>query len=301
MELKYKSIFKDELKDFIYYEKMNIKNPHIKETLDLDDYFINIIKENKTISENDYYGYINDFKKSKLNKSSRYNIIMKFAKYLIRLKYKSIFCETIRVVKNVKYNPVQYTDKELEKMIDIIDYKAKRKQIADCYPIIFRLYQSTGLRPSEPLKIKVRDINLKEKYIDIIDMKNYKSKRVYLSISMNNVLKKYMSKCDFLSDEQKIFPVNYNNTKRIFDLVLIDMGIVEKRRLHDLRHNFVIRVIDKLYYELKMDEDTILLYLKVYMGHSDKESSIYYTHMTEKIKKQIFKATNTSLYMREDN
>ena len=92
MEIKFKSVFKDDMSNMLLYEQaMNFKHSDKLDLYDLDNYFININKKIKGINEEDYYNYIYNYNNSNINTYKRYLIILKFCKYLIRFGNTDIF------------------------------------------------------------------------------------------------------------------------------------------------------------------------------------------------------------------
>ena len=76
MELKYKSIFKDDIHDMLLYEKaMNFKRGNKIALYDLDCYFSKINKRSKNITEDEFDFYIYKYNESTLNTYQKYLII----------------------------------------------------------------------------------------------------------------------------------------------------------------------------------------------------------------------------------
>ena len=290
MEVKYRSIFKNELKNFLLSEKISIKKTHQKDIKDLDNYFYKMNKKEKTITSNDYYNYINNYN-STINQKRRYGIILKFSKYLDNLNYESIFYENISLNEITNFKVTIYEDKDIKKILKRIDKRVSNKEIHPCYSVIFRLYISSGLRPSEPLKIRACDVNLDKNYIDIIESKGNKSRRIFLSNSMNEVLKKYINLIK-LTNGENIFPVKRGDVMKILEDALNICNIpYHTKRLHDFRHTFAVNALDKMLYKLHMTEETALEYLRIYMGHNNLEATEQYLHFTKKMKDEIRYAT----------
>ena len=288
MEIKYKSVFKNDIKDIILYEKaMNFKHSNKFYLYDLDNYFLSVNKKNKNITEEDFNNYIYNFKSSTINTHERYLIMLKFCKFLIRFGNTNIFYEEINFDNNSLFQPHIYTEEEMKKILLAID---KRKygnhKFSYEYPVLFRLLYSTGLRISEALNIKYNNIDLDDNSINIILSKENISRKIYFSKSMKKVIIKYFKIMNF-NDDDYIFTTTKQNALLVFKNIVKRMDIkTDSIRLHDLRHSFSVIAFDKLV-KKNIEPEEALLYLEKFMGHSNISSTEYYLHMTDKMKQEI--------------
>ena len=288
MELKYKSIFKDDIHNMLLYEKaMNFKKGNKIALYDLDSYFSKINKKNKNITEEEFNFYIYQYDKSNLNIYQRYLIILKFCKFLIRFGNTNMFYQEITFNNDSSFKPHIYTEKEMKRIFSKIDAKKYNNKIFSYeYPVLFRLLYSTGLRISEALNIKFKDIDLNTNSINIILSKENISRKIYFSDSMKKVLIKYFNLINFNNDEY-IFTTTKNNVLLVFKDIVKKLKIeTNSIRLHDLRHSFSTIAFDKMIKE-NIEPEEALLYLEKFMGHSNISSTEYYLHMTDDMKSEV--------------
>ena len=288
MEIKFKSVFKDDMSNMLLYEQaMNFKHSDKLDLYDLDNYFININKKIKGINEEDYYNYIYNYNNSNINTYKRYLIILKFCKYLIRFGNTDIFFEEIKFKDSITYQPYIYSKKEIKKIFKLIDTKTYNNSKFNFeYPVLYRLLYSTGLRISEALNIKFSDVDLSDNSINILLSKENISRKIYFSYSMKKVLKKYFELVN-LKNNDYLFTTSKENAQLTFKKIAKELNIeTNSIRQHDLRHTFAITSFDKLI-KMNIEPEEALLYLEKYMGHSNISSAEYYLHMTNNMKKQI--------------
>ncbi len=287
MEIKYKSIFKNEMNDYIAYEKsMNFKIISTKKLKNLDMYFVKIKKNDKTITEVDFKNYIYNYS-SNLNEYEKYSILLKFSKFLIRFGNTNVFFEEIKFDNLTFYEPYIYSDLEIKKILYIIDNQEyKNKYLKNSYPVIFRLLIATGMRISEILNLKYKDIDLDNDSIDINLSKEYISRRIYISKTMKKVIIKYLKIFNFKNND-KLFNTDEHSVLKVFKKVVNTLGIkASKIRLHDLRHTMATKAYINLINK-NIEPEEALLYLQIYMGHSDVPSTEYYLHMTDNMQNKI--------------
>mgnify|MGYP002860640110 FL=1 len=288
MEIKYKSVFKNSIKDLILYEKaMNFKHNDKLYLHDLDNYFLYINKKNKNITEEDFNNYIYNFEGSSIDTHKRYLIILKFCKFLIRFGNTNIFYEEINFDNNNSFQPHIYSEDEMKKILLVIDNRNYgNNNFSYEYPVLFRLLYSTGLRISEALNIKYNDIDLDDNSINITLSKENISRKIYFSNSMKKVIIKYFKVINF-NENDYIFTTTKANALLVFKNVVKKLDIKLSRiRLHDLRHSFSVTAFDKLI-KKNIEPEEALLYLEKFMGHSNISSTEYYLHMTDKMKQEI--------------
>ena len=291
MELKYKSIFKDDIHDMLLYEKaMNFKRGNKIALYDLDCYFSKINKRSKNITEDEFDFYIYKYNESTLNTYQKYLIILKFCKFLIRFGNTNVFYREITFNNDSSFNPHIYTEEEMKIILVKIDTKKYSNKVFSYeYPVLFRLLYSTGLRISEALNIKFKDIDLNNNSINIMLSKENISRKIYFSVSMKKVLIKYFNIINFDNDEY-IFTTTKENALSVFKNIVKRLNIeTNSIRLHDLRHSFSTIAFDKMI-KKNIEPEEVLIYLEKFMGHSTISSTEYYLHMTENMKSEV---TNT--------
>lgn len=152
---------------------------------------------------------------------------------------------------------------------------------------IITLFLSSGLRVSELINIKIKDIEFTRKSIKIFG-KGSKERIVYFSESCKNQLQEYLKQREnvtneylFLNNQKQKYTRNgiYHICKKAYKL----LNLEEKNfSTHTLRHT----AATILYMYVK--QDTLLL--KQFLGHSSIASTQIYTHIhNDKIKDAVEK------------
>ena len=163
-------------------------------------------------------------------------------------------------------------------------------------PAILRLLYGTGMRVSEALSIKNRDVHLDEHYIHLRKTKNGSERIVPVSESLEAVLIQYMGYRDRMpikgisSDDGLLFVksdgttlnqgVVYQNFRKILDMCGIPhFGNHHGPRVHDLRHTFAVHSLVQMG-RSGMDLYTCLPILSTALGHHSLTATEQYVRLT---------------------
>lgn len=156
-------------------------------------------------------------------------------------------------------------------------------------PQLYSTIHCCGLRPSEATNLLVEDVNLEHGWLDIRTTKTCRDRRLPMGESLLSQLREYDQLMRLrLPGRKYFFPTTREEHYRassvgiLFTRLLRENGIAQhsvgpKGRLYDLRHHFVFRNINRWIDEGK-DVDALLLYLKLYLGHSTIRDTEYYLH-----------------------
>lgn len=185
------------------------------------------------------------------------------------------------------------SDEELERLFEAADsIGSRRRQIFDhglMFPVILRLAYGCGLRLGEILALKESDVNLETGEIRVLNSKNGDSRVVYASESLAKVIADYMGRLHAYEGEGHLFrgadgrPYKKNAVERVMREARaaagLDGGGQQPLRLHDLRHNFAVRSMEKM-----LDDGTDLYanmeLLCLYMGHRGIAETEYYISLS---------------------
>lgn len=161
-------------------------------------------------------------------------------------------------------------------------------------PAIFRLMYCCGLRCKEARTLARQNVHLDQGYLDVLQSKGPKSRRVYISQELTEYLAGYDSRISRLfPDRTFFFP---NRKGRPYGACWLERNFLrfwytafpEKKdsgisiRAYDLRHHFVYANMNRWLREGK-DVNAMLPYLMRYMGHSDVKNTLYYLHLVPDI------------------
>lgn len=178
--------------------------------------------------------------------------------------------------------PYIFTDSEMDSVFwaaDHLPYVARCPYYHMVYPVLIRLLYSCGLRLSEALNLRIGDVDIELSTLYIDKSKKSKSRVVAMSISMCKVLQNYIVNRygDTGYPERFVFEApdggRYNRGSARSGIVRVfkDAGLpclVSSRhpRVHDLRHIFAVRSMEKMQKD-GMDLYCTLPLLSTYLGH----------------------------------
>lgn len=161
-------------------------------------------------------------------------------------------------------------------------------------PAIFRLIYCCGLRCKEARTLARENVHLDGGYLDILQSKGPKSRRVHISGELAEYLAAYDRRISRLfPDRVTFFP---NKEDHPYSASWLEQNFLrfwyaafpEKRgsgisiRAYDFRHHFVYANMNRWLKEGK-DVNAMLPYLMRYMGHSDVRNTLYYFHLVPDI------------------
>jgi len=184
------------------------------------------------------------------------------------------------------------SDNEIQtffKKCDSYVLKKKFSGRAYVFPALYRFLYCCGARCGEARKLKCKDVYLDKGYVDILQAKAHRDRRLFLSDELIDYLKCYenaISKC--FPSREYFFPGGHGgicSTTALsanFRNIWISAGLKRdgkvKARAYDFRHHFACANIMRWSMDGK-DVHAMLPYLMRYMGHSSLESTYYYIHL----------------------
>ncbi len=131
--------------------------------------------------------------------------------------------------------------------------------------VVFALH--TGMRKSEILDLKWRDVDLKRKVLTVVKSKNSSKRTLPLNETLFEELCK-VRQSKVMDFSGRVFPVSYNSLRHAFDKAVDEAGI-EDFRFHDLRHSFATRLV----------QNGVDLYkVKELLGHKTISMTMRYAH-----------------------
>jgi len=159
-------------------------------------------------------------------------------------------------------------------------------------PVLFRMFYCCGLRPGEPLRLKVSDVDLPSGVLIIRDSKYGNDRLAPMSEELAELCREY-AKAVPLSSEGYFFskpdgePISTMNIFSNFRRFLYRAGISyggkgNGPRLYDFRHTFAVHCL-KRFVESGKNMNSYHQLLKTYMGHSFFKYTSYYLRMTKEM------------------
>lgn len=251
------------------------------------------------------------------NRYNRVRALKVFSIFLNDLGIDSYVPETPRYVENL-FTPYIYSEAQLKAILQFVDNlivpsSTEKSSRTFVFPSLIRLLISTGVRVGEATNLKVDNINFNEKTIKIENSKNGKDRLLPITDSMCEVLAEQKrsrdlfcrngSKSKFLFVDIEGQQVDSQCLSYDFPKILDSAGLKFKGRsksprVHDFRHTFAVRALDKMVAS-GMDPNNMLPVLAAYLGHTTIESSQrylrlsayaypYFTDQLEELASQIF-------------
>ena len=141
---------------------------------------------------------------------------------------------------------------------------------------ILSLIYSAGLRISEAINMKIKDIDSERGLIYIKNAKGRKDRVVNLSPTLLILLRKYVKEYrprDYLFNGQGSEQYAAESIRNIFRKAVKKAGIKKPVRVHTLRHSFATHMLEK---------GVDIRYIQEILGHSDPKTTMIYTHVSER-------------------
>ena len=283
--------FIDELKYEKKYSDLTI-NGYLKDL----NIFLEYLNDNNIKSYNDieykdirlYISYLYDLKYANKTISRHISSLKSFFKYL---KKENIIvnnpCVLISNPKIQKRLPKFLNFDETEKLLNAFD---NNNYLGIRNNLILELLYSTGVRVSELVNIKIKDIDLIEKNIRILG-KGSKERIVYFGNVCLNKINKYLKVSYSLLNKDNIEylllsktgkKINDREIRKVIDDASKIIGLDIKISPHVLRHTFATHMLT---------DGADLRSVQELLGHENLSTTQIYTHLTnEKIRDEYLKA-----------
>jgi site-specific recombinase XerD len=212
--------------------------------------------------------------KQKANKSPQtINLALNSIKFLYYEVLKSKEKIDFKCAKRNKKLPVVLSKKEIENIISQISNKKHR--------ILISLGYAAGLRVSEVVNLKVKDIDLTEL---IIHIKNTKSKKDRFTIFPEKLKKDIQNltvgkdKNEFVFESNRGGKLTTTSLQKIFRQALKKSRIKKDATFHSLRHSFATHLLEN---------GTDVRYVQELLGHANIRTTQIYTQVTNPKLKNI--------------
>ena len=248
----------------------------------LGNNFTSIIKIDKTIV-NSYLKYLYERNLNKNSICRKLSSIRGLYNYLVMEEItKDNYFNSVSNPKKEMYLPKFLKESELNKIFDIC---SDNTAINQRDTLIIELLYATGLRVSELVNIKLKDINTSEKTIKVLG-KGSKERIVLYNNHTSSALKKYLNDgyYEFNKKNSGYLILNKNGDnlseryiRNIINNLVRKAGLNIKISPHTIRHTFATDMLE---------EGADLVTVKELLGHESLNTTSIYTHITnEQIKK----------------
>ncbi len=170
--------------------------------------------------------------------------------------------------KKEKSLPVVMSEEEIIRVLKAVE-NIKHKAI-------LMVIYSAGLRISECINLKIKDIDSKRMQIRVEQAKGKKDRYTILSLKTLTLLRKY-----FLEYKPKVYLFegqtggiySSSSIQNILKIAVLKAGIQKQVTVHTLRHSFATHLLE---------HGTNLRYIQSLLGHSSSKTTEIYTHITTK-------------------
>ena len=151
---------------------------------------------------------------------------------------------------------------------------------------ILVIIYSCGLRISELINLRIKDIDTKRMLIQIRNSKGNKDRQVQLTNQILSLMKKYYNNYlpkNFLINGSSGGKYSTASIQKIIKRMALKAGIRKNITPHTLRHSFATHLL----------EDGIdIRYIQTILGHSNIQTTQIYTHVSSKHLKNIKNPTD---------
>lgn len=212
-------------------------------------------------------------KQDKKQSSQTINLYLNAIKYFYRDVMKSPVAIDLRFAKTSKKLPVVLSRAEVENIINLISNQKHK--------LIIALSYGAGLRVSEAVNLKAKDINLEELTIHLKGAKGDKDRITIFPEKLREELRKLIS---FKKGDGYVFESEYGGklTERtaqiIFEKGLKSAGIKKDATFHSLRHSFATHLLEN---------GVDVRYVQELLGHQNIRTTQLYTKVTNPSLKKI--------------
>ncbi|MDO8555222.1 MAG: tyrosine-type recombinase/integrase [bacterium] len=238
----------------------------------LVDYFrfIKIVKKDPDI--NLIKSYL--LKKQEKGQSSQtINLYLNAIKYFYREIFKSNIFINLKFAKISKKIPIVLSRNEIERIINSISNQKHK--------LLISLSYGAGLRVSEAINLKIKDVSLEELTIHIKEAKGNKDRITIFPERLRGDIGKLISDGnlnDYVFISERGGKLTERTAQKVFENALRKSGIKKEATFHSLRHSFATHLLEN---------GVDIRYVQELLGHANIRTTQLYTKVTNPILKNI--------------
>ena len=284
------------INEFLEYKKQNgyvytTAEYHLNKYLDFTSIYFPLesIPSRETVN-----AFLNRYSDTPGNLYNASSVLRVFSRYLRSLGYTSAYVIPAgKISLPTPVRPYLFTDDEITKFFaacDSIPYDCHVPKRHLVLPAMYRLLYCCGLRCKEARTLRWELVHPDMNYIDILQSKGPKNRRLFISQELSDYLSTYDIRMDHMFPNRIFFfpsredaPYGASAFQKNF-LKIWYTAFPEKQgngvsiRAYDFRHHFAYANMNRWLKERK-DVNVMLPYLMRYMGHQDIEHTLYYFHL----------------------
>jgi integrase/recombinase XerD len=201
------------------------------------------------------------------------NLHLNAIKYFYREIYKSCVPINIKFAKTTKNLPVVLSRAEIEKIIDSIENRKHKLLVALAY--------GAGLRVSEVINLKIRDIDLEELTIHLKKAKGDKDRMTIFPEKIRADLSELMALQhgnEYVFESERGGKLTERTAQLVFEKALKRARIEKEATFHSLRHSFATHLLEN---------GVDVRYVQELLGHANIRTTQIYTKVTNPVLKNI--------------
>ncbi|MDD4467819.1 MAG: tyrosine-type recombinase/integrase [Candidatus ainarchaeum sp.] len=239
----------------------------------IKDFFHFTKKEIKDLTKNDIISFL-AYKKEEGCNNATLSLIHASLKYLFKKNKVLFLLEEIKIPKKSKTLPKVLTRDEIKIIFNNTRFGRNRLMLQFMY--------GSGCRVSEVTKIKVDDLNLKEKTAMIKGGKGDKDRIIILSKEWIHGIKKYLNKkkikSEFVFSKKNGKPLTTDTIQRIVREASKRAGLTKHVTPHCFRHSYATHLLET---------GTNIRYIQTLLGHSNLNTTQIYTNVANQQLKKV--------------
>ena len=205
--------------------------------------------------------------------SQTMNLHLQAIKYFYREIVKNKAEIDIKFAKTASKLPIVLSRKEIERMIDSIKNPKHRLLISFSY--------GAGLRVSEAVNLKIKDVNVDELTIHIKGAKGNKDRISIFSeklIFPFNDLALSRKADDYVFESNRGGKLDQRSAQKVFENALKNANIQKDATFHSLRHSFATHLLEN---------GVDVRYVQELLGHANIRTTQIYTKVTNPALRKI--------------
>ena len=259
--------------------------------------------------------FLNSKEIKKSSKSAFSTVLRELCKYLNAKEIEAYVLPFNKYSRGKEvYVPHIFTEEEIKLFFETAKKYSKENEYKNTIVYtVFKLLYCTGMRISECLNIKIKDIDFNNQTISIYNTKNTESRIIVINEKLIKRLKEINEKYNKELNPDEYFFRHGNGTKYnansfydIFRNILYYSKIPHTSngpRIHDFRHLFCILSLKNAVLS-GQDINNFLPILGAYVGHKKVSSTAYYLRLTSdmfpEIRNKIEHYTNEIIKKADD-
>lgn len=238
----------------------------------LKEYFSFKKSNLKTLSHENIKKFLLDAKKRGISARTR-NLYLNAIKFYYRDVVKTNQKIDIQSAKKTRNLPVVLSRREVKNLIEQTKNTKHR--------LLLSLAYGAGLRVSEVVSLKVKDLNLKELTIHLKSSKGKKDRITIFPDKLRTNLENLTAgkdKNDFVFSSQRGGKLSTRTAQKVFKNSLKKAGIKKDATFHSLRHSFATHLLEN---------GVDVRYVQELLGHQNIRTTQRYTQVTNPKLKNI--------------